>query len=148
MAWDLWLNWPWNHFGGGVVGPSMKFWLWACERDIFWREEESEIFWVWRREIFLAWFMKKREKTIWFDIWCSNSVTCRLFLKSKLVIFNNFWRCLVFLQTSGEVSRIYPKKNDKQHLTFDIKMSWSMTSSIRLQVVVSGYCVLTTYWSS
>ena len=36
-----------------------------------------------------------------------------------------------------------PKKNDKQHLTFDIKMSWSMTSSIRLQVVVSGYCVLT-----
>ena len=56
--------------------------------------------------------MKKREKKICFDIWCSNGFTCSLFLRSKLVIFNNFWTCLVFPQTSGEVSGIYLKVYD------------------------------------
>ena len=52
--------------------------------------------------------MKKREKKICFDIWCSNGFTCSLFLRSKLVIFNNFWTCLVFPQNSGDVTVIYP----------------------------------------
>ena len=52
--------------------------------------------------------MKKREKEIWFDIQYSNGITCRLFLRMKLDIFNNFWMCLVFPQTFGEVTVIYP----------------------------------------
>ena len=101
----------WNHSDGGVVGPKSEILALSLrEREIFlaWRRVR-EIFS--RREgerYFLVWFVKKREKKIWFDIWGLNGITCRLFLRSKLVIFNNFWTCLVFPQISGEVFGIYP----------------------------------------
>ena len=153
MAWDLLLNRLWNHSGGGVVGPEFEILALSLrERDIyiyiyffFWckeeRERERE-----RERDFLAWLVKRREKKICFDIWCSNDVTCRLFLRSKLVILNNFWTCLVFPQTSGRFleftlikKKIHVKKKKNKKINWKKKKDYSFIQS---SISFIFFCIL------
>ena len=78
----------------------------TCFVYIFWTglSLERGVYVMARRR---KWTNKNMEKKIIWREWTNGSIH-RLFLRGKLVIFNNFWTCLIFPQTSGEVSRIYP----------------------------------------
>ena len=109
----------------------------------FWCKEERERE---RERDFLAWFVKRREKKIWFDIWCSNDVTCRLFLRSKLVILYNFWTCLVFPQTSGRFleftlikKKIHVKKKKNKKINWKKKKDYSFIQS---SISFIFFCIL------